>query len=358
MKSAAATDAGVVEGRAIAERLLNRLHRNHSPWGTYALDLALDAMLEIFLAGGDARFKEFVFAVVQRRNGSDAGPLIAGRLPFGHLDHTIYRCTEDRRLLDHIVDEARHLRASVARSPDGLVMHCDGQDAPPRVLVDFMQDYIARMARAGVLTGQMDFLDEAATQTLLHRDLLRQPDTGLWRQGRGWESDDPKRLSPGAWSRGQGWVLRGLLDAMDAMPWDCAPRRVLRGCLIELLEALLPRQDSDGYWHCLVDRDFAESNPETSGTALIAAALYRSLADGHVSGERYRDAADRALAAVARQVDGEGRIAGACAGPGPLNRELHRRYLGASFPEAEDHGIFSVLYLCAAREQIECRRGR
>lgn len=351
--TSAATAPGVVAARTIADRILERVRAKNPLWGTYALDLTLDAMLEYFLASGDVQYRDFVFTILKRRRIGDDGLLRSGSQPFGHLDYAIYRCTGDPGLLSLIVGEAQQLRTSVDRSPDGLVLHRNGRKAPPRVLVDFMQDYIARMARAGALTEFPDYWAEAEAQTRRHRDLLRDPTTGLWRQGRGWDPTDPNLLSPGAWSRGQGWVLRGLIDALAATPHVCATRHTLIGCLVELLEALALRQDGDGFWHCLVDRPPSDSKTETSGTALIAAALYRSIAEGYIDAHAFRPAADRAFDAIARKVDADGRVSGACAGPGPLNRQLMSRYIGLeNFREAEDHGWFSVLYACAARHRL------
>lgn len=354
MKPAAATQPGVLDERAVADRVLARVRQQDQVWGTYVLELTLDALLEFHRATGAAPYRDHVLAVLERRNvGIDH--YASARWPFAHLDYTLYRCLGHREMAAAFVQVSRRMRDQVERSPDGLVLHRSGRRAPG-VLVDFMQDYIARMARVGHLTGETAFFEDVEEQTRRHRALLRDPATGLWRQGRGWDAEDPDALSPGAWSRGQGWVLRGLLDALDALPAGHPASACLRACLRELLDALLGRQDEEGLWHCLVDRPFADSAPETSGSALIAAALYRALAAGHLEGLHYRNAADRALAAVARRVDDEGRVAGSCAGPGPLTQPMQNRYRGRAFPEDEAHGRFAVLYACAARAALESRR--
>ncbi len=354
MKSSAATHPGVMDVRALADRILARVREQDQVWGTYTLELTLDALLEFHRATGAATYRDHVLEVLARRNvGVDH--YATTRWPFAHLDYSLHRCLGDQEMAAAFVQVSRRMREQVDRSPDGLVLHRSGRRAPG-VLVDFMQDYIARMARVGRLTGEATFFEEVEEQARRHHTLLRDPVSGLWRQGRGWDAEDPDALSPGAWSRGQGWVLRGLLDALDALPAGLSTSAFLIACLRELLAALLTRQDDEGLWHCLVDRPLADSAPETSGSALIAAALYRSLAAGHLEGVSYRNAADRAFAAVARRVDDEGRVAGACAGPGPLTRSMEHRYLGRAFPEDEAHGRFAVLYACAARAALESRR--
>lgn len=348
MSPSAATEPGLVDVAGLADRILQRVRQFGAVWGPYSLDLTFDAMLEYARAANAPAHRTYVMDMWARR-AFPSGEYTGGdSLPFVHLSYSIFRHNGDRRVADAFVQETRWLQAQVDRSADGLVLHRTGR-GELRVLVDSMQDYIARMARAGTLTGEADFFAEAADQASRHRDLLRDVGNGLWRQGRGWEPADPRALSPYAWSRGQGWILRGLLDALDAIPSRRTEAGVLRSILCELLDALMPRQAESGLWHCLVDQAWDQSAPETSGSALIASALYRSLAAGHIEGERYRVAADRALAALSSCVEPDGCVTGACIGPGPLTSQLAVRYRGATFTEAEDHGRFSMLYALAAR---------
>lgn len=339
---------GVPDGRSVADRILERVRGQDAVWGTYALELTFDAFLECYRATGDARYRDFVLAVLYRRQERLGDVVPSEQRPFSHLGYNVYRCLGDVRIAEAFVSESRRMRARVDRSPDGLVLHRSGRGGPG-VLADFMQDYIARMARTAALTGESSFLEEAVEQARLHRNRLRDPATGLWRQGRGWDQENPEAYAPGAWSRGQGWVLRGLADVLEAMPCSHPDLALVSGYALELLQALLPRQDDNGFWHCLVDRPAADSPPETSGTALVAAALYRALLAGWVEGELYRAAADHAFSAVAGRVDAGGRVTGACAGPGPLHDRLWTRYRGRSVPEDEPHGWFTALYACAAR---------
>lgn len=332
----------------LANRILTRVRRVGDLWGSYTLELTLDALLEYHMATGHEGFHDYVFAVLYRRGGRREDVVRSEQRPFGHIGYTVCRCLADARLADAFVQESRKILSGVARSSDGLVQHRPGR-RQPKVLVDFMQDYVARMARTGSLTGEVGFFAEAAEQVRLHRELLRDPKTGLWRQGRGWERSDRALISPGAWARGQGWVLRGLTDALAAIPPDRREHEALAETLRDLLASLLPLQDAAGFWRCLVDSPSGASAPETSGTALIAAALYRAMVSGWITGDEWRRAADRAFAAVADRVDHSGCVTGACAGPGPLNRRLRARCIGRCSAQDEGHGWFSVLYACTAR---------
>jgi unsaturated rhamnogalacturonyl hydrolase len=335
------------EARAVAERIFERVRREDPVWGNYTIDLTFDAMLERYLATGDVTWRDYVFSVMYRRNIQLQAPISYQHEPFGQLSYSLYRASGDPLIADAFIDQSVRYLREVERSPDGLVLHRAGAHAEPRVLVDSMQGYVSRMARTSALTGDDKYLAEAVTQIRLHRNLLQRADR-LWCQGRGWEPTAPLALSPGAWSRGQGWILRGLTDTLNSMSGGHPGYQEVHAYTQELIDALLPLQDSAGMWHVLLHLPCAESTPETSGTALIAAALYRLLNGGHLEGSAYRSAADRALAAVLQRVDGDGRVRGACVGPGPLNQALlEDRYRQQTFAEDEYHGRFAVLYACS-----------
>jgi len=340
-------------GRGVADRVISRVRHEDPVWGNYGIDLTFDAVLELYLATGEVKYRDYVFAAMFRRNIKLEDPVSYKAQPFGHLTYNLYRASGDKRIGAAFVAESRKYFAEVDRAPDGLVLHRMGKGEPPRVLIDSMQDYVSRMARTGLMTGEKTFYAEAAEQVRLHGDLLRLPENGLWRQGRGWEPADPQALSPGAWSRGQGWVLRGLTDTLDALPKDSAEYASVRATTASLIDALLPLQNREGMWHCLPHLPQADSWPETSGTALIAAAIYRCLNGGHLEGAHYAEAAHRAFAAISERVGADGRVFSACIGPGSLNQSyLDARYFRKKFAEIEDHGWFAVLYACAAREKF------
>ena len=220
------------------------------------------------------------------------------------------------------------------------------------MLLDSMQEYTARMARAGAMTGEVAYFAEAAKQIRLYRSIVRDPKTGLWHQGRGWLKDQPAGISPGTWSRGHGWLLRGLTAALAEMPRESNEYREMQTTLVELADALLSRQQPSGMWHCLLDRPPEASPAESSGTAMIATALARASREGTLAGDKYRDAARRAFAALAAYVDSDGVVLSVSPGPGPLESE--EPWLVDNFPPGNDHGTFALMY--AAAESVRFNR--
>jgi unsaturated rhamnogalacturonyl hydrolase len=340
-------------GRRIADRFVreNRHERN------YRIDLALGGLLELSEVSDDPRYREHVLAVIARRGWTPTTQVSWREQSFTCLTYGLYRSGGDRAWLPVFLEESRKCREGISRSAEGAVRHARGRErgGGEALLLDSMQEYVARMARAGALSGDPSYFAEAAKQIRLYRAIVRDPQTGLWHQGRGWLKDRPDAVSPGVWSRGHGWLLRGLTAALAETPRNTAEFRELQATLVELADALLARQQPSGMWHCLLDRPPTASPAESSGTAMIATALARAWREGTLPGDRYRGAALRALAALPRYVDGEGAVLSVSPGPGPLESE--EPWLVSEFPPGNDHGTFALMFAAAESARLAKHEG-
>lgn len=335
-----------------ADLILGNMRVEMQIWGGYPLDLALDALLEVYETGGDGRYRDHVLEVVKFRKWRVQDPLPWHTQAFGHFVFRWIRQFGGEVERMAFVKETGEIRSRCPRSPEGLVLHTDPVAANGTILIDFMQSYATRLVRAAAWSDDDRFLEEAAWQWRKHRTLLRNPQTGLWHQGLGWEPH-PGQISPGAWSRGHGWLVHGLVNSLEVICPNSSAFRELHGYFCELVDSLLPLQDSDGFWHCLLHLPDSDSPPETSGTALISHALHRALAAGWIAGAPYDLAAGRAFQAAASRVDASGNVLGACPGPGPLNNARMENYRRPSLPEDFPHGRFTALYSCAGRIRTE-----
>ncbi|RMD82487.1 MAG: glucuronyl hydrolase, partial [Lentisphaerae bacterium] len=125
------------------------------------------------------------------------------------------------------------------------------------------------LAFAGLALNRPDYLDEAVFQTKAMVELLRDPQTGLLHQSRGFNGLD--KFSQDHWSRGNGWGLFALAELLQVVPDDHPQRLWVEATTRDLLLAALSVQDDDGMWH--QEMTMPESYPETSGTGLILYAL-------------------------------------------------------------------------------------
>ncbi len=333
--------------RCVAERVKAR----RSAKRTYTVDLALEAMLEVDRVSGRREHLPYVQWVMEERGQAPDAVIPYESQPFCHVNYKLHEVTGDRRYVRPFVDETDRYRREVTRSAEGAIAHYP--DRPGRnLLIDMLQDYASRMARAGALSGDATFYDECVEQHRIYRRLLRDGETGLWSQGRGW-LEDAMALSPGAWSRGHGWLMRGMVDSLCALPRGGKHAREMEGYLHELADALLAVQAPDGSWHQLLHLRLEESYPDSTGTGLVCYNMLRALREGFLSGERYRGSALRAWEAVARCVTDEGIVTDACPGPGPLRAvEPYVRTPGLR-EDGESHGPGCVMFACAGRILIE-----
>ncbi len=337
-----------------AERVARRLVEENQAERTYRADLALEALLELAAELDRPAWREHVFSVLQRR-GLMPGAVVPYRSqPFGCLTFAVHRATGERGWLPEFVRQSGLASEEHPRSPEGAILHPRGaqRGGGHAMLIDAMQEFAARMARTGAVTGDAAWVREGATQFRLYRRILRDPDTGLWSQGRGWLGDEPGKLSPGAWSRGHGWLLRGLTASLAETPRDSAEFREMHALLREFADALLPRQLPGGLWPTLLLRPPGESPPDASGSAMIATAFSRAWREGWLTDTRARDAARRAFAALPDCVDQNGVVLNVSPGPGPLESEAD--YLVREFPPGNDHGPFSLMF--AAAESVRLQR--
>jgi len=330
----------------VAERVMLR----EQVWGSYTLDLALEAMLEFDRVADCPELREYALSIVEQRNWQENPPSYTGQ-PFCHLNWKVIEATGNEVYVEPFVSESERYRNEVTRSPEGAVAH-NPKEPGRHLLIDQLQDYAARMARTGKLTGDKTYFIECAEQFRIYRGIVRNPETGLWCQGRGW-LDDPMELSPGAWSRGQGWLIRGLVDSLCALPRGSQEFEEVRGYLQELSEALIAVQAPDGMWHQLLHLPPEQSAPDTTGTGLIIYNFSKAFHEGFLDDPRVRESAEKAFDALTQYVTPEGIILQACPGPGPL--KSIEPYLGkdGKVEDGESHGPFCVIYACAGKALLE-----
>ena len=324
---------------AAAQRVAQRVIDGRGAGHFYTRELALAGLLA-FPAGSAVRSAGSALARQLR-------PAAAGWAaePFGSLTWALWEATGDPQLRDGFVAETAVMLREAPCATDGVYVHPRGaaRGGGHAVLLDSGVEQICRLARAAGVSGEARFITACRFQLAAHRALLRDPATGLWCQGRGW-CTDPTALSPGAWSRGQGWLLRALVAA--ARSTSGTLRDELQATLVETVAALLARQDAAGWCHTMMQRPHTASAVETSGTAMIAAALAEAVRHGLIAPQPAGAAVQRALAALTTVIDATGVVHGTCHGPGPLSAEAP--WLVPAFAADDAHGAQAVLPLIAA----------
>jgi rhamnogalacturonyl hydrolase YesR len=326
-----------------ATRVANSLVDSQVSLQHYQRSLAMEGLLRWAHATASDQRVNWVFEEAAEAGLTPGSKENFRRGPFNSLVFWMAEISGDEKWLPGFIEQTKTYRQSVHRSREGAIEHPRGKqrDGGDSMLIDALQDYSSRMAMLGHLIGDTTCFGEAVAQHRIYREIVRDPETGLWCQGRGW-GNDPAALSPGAWSRGHGWLIRGMVDTLLFLPAQSSEAEEMRRTLRELADALIDVQQPDGMWHCLLNRPASESPPETSGTALIAGNMAIAVAEGFLEGAKYSQSAERAFAALPNYVDPNGVVLSVSPGPGPLSDE--GPWLVEEFSAGDPHGPFAILF--------------
>lgn len=164
---------------------------------------------------------------------------------------------------------------------------------------------------------------------------MRDPKTGLYYHGydasrKMYWADPDTGCSPNFWLRAEGWFILGLVDVLEIM--KDLPMRAesvhLQHMLLDLAKALSKYQDPSGLWYQLIALpELAGNYLETSGTALISAALLKAVRLGFLP-ESFRAVGEKAFYGIVdhrltKNADGTPCVTGICLVAG-LGGEQHR----------------------------------
>ncbi len=335
---------------AIIQKVVGHFFEKHNnfstqkdAWGGYTMDITFEAMLFYDLHTGKNLYTGTVSDIMKLRKREPSDTVSYRSQPFCSYNYALLKATGNDDYINPYISETVRMMKEVKRTSEGAIQlhHKDKTSEGDYVLIDYIQEYCSRVARAGSLKGDTLFFKESIDQFKIYRSLLRNPETGLYSQGRGWLPDTTE-LSPGAWSRGHGWLMRGIVPAMEAVPFQSSYYYRLQTALKELADALLKVQDENGMWHQLLHLSFDKSYPETSGTGMIAYNLAVAYKKGFLKDEKYRDAALLSANELKKYITDDGVVLGTCKGPGPL-RSIEN-YLNNPAEPDDHHGAQAIIY--------------
>jgi len=304
----------------------------------YCNDLLLESLLALYDATQDKTYLDFVLNVARKRGWTPATVVPYQSQPFCCVTYEIYARVKDPAYVAPFLAQTALYRQEVLRSFDGAICHY-GPEKPNRVLIDQLQDYAVRMSRAGALNGDDSYFEEAAQQYELFRAALRDPVTGLWGHARGWW-DDPRAVVTTPWLRGHGWLIRGMVNALHAIPPERPQHHRMRSILTEFAADLLRFQRPDGMWTQVVDEP--DTYAETSGTAMLACMFLDAARAGYLPAEPYVSAAERARAALLDYVNADGVVLNGCisTGPQPTREDYRKR----PCPDDDPHAVAALIF--------------
>ena len=212
--------------------------------------------------------------------------------------------------------------------------------SPPGIFVDclhFDPPFFAGLAR---VTGDDRWAEEAITQARGYIEAL-QKESGLFDHFvlRG----VPGRTFGPGWGRGQGWALLGMLDVIEQL--ELPSDHDISRSAVALIDQMVSLQRPDGHWAVVITDP--DSGDEPSTAAFMAAGFLRAHRMGLIEGQHYLDSVDRALDALARDVDEDGLLAGVSRAVMACTTASHYAFVPRGFNVPWGQGPL-VLALCEA----------
>ena len=215
-----------------------------------------------------------------------------------------YVCQDRPDYKDIITEWAEYLMNDLPKTEEGGFAHC-GSGAPcdDQLWDDTVFMSVLFLARAGVIMGRQDWLEETKKQFLLHIRFLSDTQTGLWFHG--WNFEDRTNFGRALWGRGNCWITVAIPDYIDIMGDKLEPfmKEYLLGVLAAQIKALKKYQADDGMWHTLIDHP--DSYKESSATAGFCYGIHKAVRLGYI-GEGYMQCARKSLEAIISRIDENG----------------------------------------------------
>jgi unsaturated rhamnogalacturonyl hydrolase len=263
-------------------------------WG-FGEAIALRGLLRT----GDAEHFGFVHGLLRSWLGRGAGRTFEDHVAPGSELLTVYERTGDPELLAAATRLAG-LHASFPCGPGGARLHRPDQPGwRSQIWVDCMDMDGPFLARLGRVTGEEQYVAQAAEQALGYARLLQTED-GLLRHGFEASAGPNGQL----WARGNGWGLMGLVDTLASLPASAVGVDELRQRLSALARRLGALQDPSGLWRTVVDRP--DSPLETTLAAMASYGFREAFRAGLLPRTEFEAVERRAAAAVLAHVGADG----------------------------------------------------
>lgn len=245
----------------------------------------------------------------------------------------VYRHDPEKRYRTYIDSAARHIRSRQVRLPDGTLVR--GFPHKWTLWTDDLYMGNSFLARAGELTGDARYFDDAALQVINYNKYAFDVKSGLMHHC--WYSD-VQRPGVAFWGRANGWAMLAQVDLLDRLPKDHPRRDTLLSLIRRHILGIAKYQGAEGLWHQLLDK--SDSYLETSCTAMFTYAIARSVNKGYIE-QRYASIARRGWEGVMSRIRPDGQVEGVCEGTSVSDDLVY--YYKRPTPMNDIHGIGAVL---------------
>lgn len=243
-----------------------------------------------------------VRSVTNPRSLDDAGSMCAAMIKTFDISGN----STLRPLIDNYLN---YISKEQQRLPDGTLSR--NRPLADALWLDDLYMSVPALARAGKLTGDNKYFDDACRQILQFSDRMFNREKGLYMHG--WIQDmDPHPQFH--WGRCNGWAVLAMTELLDVLPAEHPSYKKIMDLYKAHVKGISSYQSGSGFWHQLIDRN--DSYYETSATAIFTYCIAHGVNKGWIDARAYGPVAVLGWNAVRTKVNDQGQVEGTCVGTG------------------------------------------
>ena len=288
-------------------------------------DKMLDETIELFLKYKSGEIEGRGSFISYKAGGSGAAYLV---------------CKNKAGVLkEQVKTVAQKMVENQRRSSEGILTKNWKKDERDRIFIDMAFAVTPYLLYSGLAFDNEEYIDLAVYETLELFRILRDENTGLVRQARGFRGKGT--ISEDNWSRGNGWGAFALSILARDLPESHPKRKEVEKLAKSFFKAVLRHQDDNGLWH--QEMSNPDSYVETSGSGLLLYGL-GILLEKELLPKRYRKNFIKGLEEYALYIGKEGSVSHTCTGclmPGMGKKEDYIKHPWA----LNDHHAFGPAVL-------------
>lgn len=254
----------------------------------------------------------------------------------------IYRLRKEKefsgrnKYVDFVNDMLRYAKHEQIRLP-GSSIYTRVTPEKYTTWVDDMYMGIPFLVQASLYTGDISYLDDAASQVLDFIPQVFDKEANLYMHAHYSERPDIKMPH---WTRANGWATWAMGDVLKVLPKNHPKYNKILKQYKKHIKEVVKWQAESGFWYNVLE--YPESKEEVSGTAIFVMSIARGINYGWLDKKTYYPILQKGWNALATQVENDGTVHNICMGT--MCSDDVNYYISRPFFDDDTHGSFAVIF--------------
>ena len=294
----------------IAEKVLNK-GIDTIDLGLYPGTLLMHAMSELALVHPKEKVLNRTISLFEKYKTKEIegrGSFISYQAGGSGAAYLMYKDVTDA-LDKQVVNAADSMMNKQKRSSEGLMVPHWVEEGHDQVFIDMAFAVTPYVLYTGLAINNNDYIDLAVYETLKLFEILRDKETGLVHQARGFQKAG--KITEDNWSRGNGWAAFALSILVKDLPAEHPRKNEVEELAKSFFHAIIRHQNKEGLWH--QEMTDTSSYVETSGSGLILYGLGIMLERGLMP-DKYKINFMKGLERYSAYIKPDGSVSHTCSG--------------------------------------------